>query len=401
MNCFGNMMNNMNMNCYNNYQQQGMMNFPNKTIVNCSSINEVKDTSFFNATLQVFANIDCIKIWIGRWSTGLNLLNSNPKLKLTKEIYNLFTSFYQGNFPDSSNFILNYLNKVKTFTQNKIEDAANFLYYFIIILHIENNLPKDPNQNLNSLNNLSLAQRINENFMRNFFYSLYQQTQNSIFSENFFNIIKFEYKCNNCSIKYFYEFKYMIKFFITDYIIHRNQANPMRTNFILNLTECFDCYIGGIPYICDICGCNNAKKYTSIYSLARVLIIGLFRRKHTYRGDLDFTNNLNLYGYCVQNNSQNVNFTLKAVISMNNQGQTFSDIKINNCWFRYYLNKIDRLNDMNINNEIKTFEPQVLIYESCQNNCPMPMNIPNYNRVNPIMMGQMNPQFNMNFGFHY
>mgnify|MGYP002864229937 CR=1 FL=1 len=95
-----------------------------------------------------------------------------------------------------------------------------------------------------------------------------------------------------------------------------------------------------------------------------------------------------------QNNSQNVNFTLKAVISMNNLGQTFSDIKINNGWLRYYLNKIDPLNDYNINNELKTFEPQVLIYEAYPN-MPMQMNNPN---MMMCQMGQMNPQFN--FGFH-
>ena len=401
MNFCGNM-NNMNMNCFNNNRPQGMMNLSSKTIVNNSLINETKDTTFFNATLQVFANIDCIKMWIQRWNTGLNLLNTNPKLKLTKEIYNLIISFNQVNFPDSSNFILNYLNKVKSLTPNKIEDAVNFLYYLIQILHHENNLPKDPNQNLNSLNHLTLAQRLNEDFMRNIFYNLYQQTQNSIFSENFFNIIKSESRCNNCSIKYFYEYKYMIKFYINDYINHRNQAYPMRSNVVLNLTDCFDCYTGGVPYTCDVCGNHSAKNYTSIYSFAKILIIGLYRTNHSYRGDLDFTNNLNLYGYCSQNNSPNVYFTLKAVISMNNQGQTFSDIKLNNGWFRYYLNQIRRLNDNIINTELKSFEPQVLIYEACSN-CPMQMSYQNFNRVNPNMMmgnmGQMNPQFN--FGFHY
>ena len=393
MNFCGNM-NNMNMNCFNNNQQQGMMNLSNKTIVNSASINEVKDTTFFNATLQVFANIDCIKMWINRWSTGLNLLNSNPKLKLTKELYNLITSFYQVNFPDSSNFILNYLNKVKLLTPNKIQDAVNFLYYLIKILHQENNLPKDPNQNLKSLNNLTLDKRLNDTFMQNIFFSLYRQTQNSIFSENFFNIIKYEIRCTKCSIQYFYEYKYMIKFYMNEYLNYRNQTYPMRSNMILNIADCLDCYTGGVPCTCEICGSFSAKRYTSIFSFAKILIIGLFRSNHSYRGDLDFTDNLNLYGYCFQNNSQNVNFTLKAVISMNNQGQTFSDIKINNGWFRYYLNQICRLNDYNINNELKTFEPQVLIYEASPN-MPMQMNNPN---MMMCQMGQMNPQFN--YGFH-
>ena len=176
----------------------------------------------------------------------------------------------------------------------------------------------------------------------------------------------------------------------------------MRSNVAINLTDCFECYTGGVPYTCDLCGNHNAQKYTSIYSFAKILIIGLFRTNHSYRGDLDFTNNLNLYGYCSQNNSANANYTLKAVISMDNKGQTFSDIKINNGWFRYYLNQFGRLNDNNINTELKTYEPQVLIYEACPN-CPMQMSYQNFNRVNPNMMmgnmGQMNPQFN--FGFHY
>ena len=155
----------------------------------------------------------------------------------------------------------------------------------------------------------------------------------------------------------------MLKFEISDYINYRNCFNPQKSMYKINLEECFDCYTGGTPYKCDICRSHTAKIYTSIYSLPKVLIIALIRKTHNYCGDLDFTNNLNLNGYCVQGNYKQNPYTLKACVSLNQQGQTFTDIKTNNnIWFRYYGNQIFPLN--NVNDELKTFEPQLLIYES-------------------------------------
>ena len=352
-----------NLSNFNPYQQQ----YPSqKAIVNFTNINGINDTSFMNSSLQALGSINCIFMWIKNWSNNIFMLNNDPKFRLTKEIFNLFFTLYQGQCPDSSNFILHYLNNVNCFKNTKAYnpiDPIDFLYNLIKLIHLENNFPPNPNQNMYTYENLTIAQKVNDDYVRNLFSSLLIQTHNSIISQNFFTILKTEIRCNFCSIIYSYQYKFMIKFPISDYINFRNYSNPQKSMYKLNLEECFDCYTGGKPYKCDICGNHSAKSYISIYSLPKVLIIALIRKTHNYRGDLDFTNNLNLNGYCVQGNYKPTPYTLKACVSLNNQGQTFTDIKTNNnFWFRYEGNQISSLN--NVNNELKTFEPQLLIYES-------------------------------------
>ena len=399
---YGNMMNNINninnmnnINFYNN-------NFSQKNIINNSPISDIKDTSFINSTLQAFASIKCINTWI------INL-NKNPlinfqNIKLTKELCNLFYLFYNGAFPDSTDFILNYMNKVKMIQKNKIENAIEFLYYLIQLIHFENNCPSNPSQNMNSLSKLTILQKINDDYVRNFFITLYKQTQNSIISENFHSIIRQEITCSNCSTIYSYYFKYMIKFNITDYIKYRNECFPEKSNFSLTLDECFECYTGGYPYKCETCGNTKANSYNSFYIFPKVLLLALIRTKHNYFCDLDFTNNLNVNPYYVKGIYNNMNYTLKACVSLNSQGQFISFINSNNIWLRHFGNQTSPLKD--INTELKTFEPQLLIYELQENN----FNSNNNNMfqmqmgANINMMGMnMNMNFmqNMNFGYNF
>ena len=336
-----------------------------KAIVNFSNINSMNDTSFINSSLQALGSTKYMFMWVRQWTNNVYQLNMNQRYALTKEMVNLFYTLYGSRNPDSSNFILRYLNEVRCYTNLTVNNPIDFFYYLFKIIHKENNYPMNPNQNMNSMNNLTLAQRVNDNFMRNFFFSLLSQTHNSIISQNFFTILKKEVRCNLCSITYSYEYKYMIKFPINEYKNYRNACNPQRANFQLNLDECFECYTGGYPYKCDICRSQmaNAQIYISLYSLPNVLIIALIRNSHTYSCDLDFRNNLSLNGYCVQGMFKKSNYYLKACISLNRQGQTFTDIQTNsNCWFRYYGNQVSMLN--NVNFDLKTFEPQLLIYES-------------------------------------
>ena len=344
-------------------QFQQFQQFPSqKTIINFSNINGFNDVSFMNATLQALGSINYLFMWTKNWSNNVFMLNNNPKFRLTKEIVNLFYTLYQGQMPDSSNFILRYLNEEKNYSNKTSYNSIDFLFYLIQIIHGENNFASNPNQNMNSCKNLTIAQKVNDNYVRNLYFSLLSQTHNSIISQYFLTIFRTEIRCNNCSIQYSYEYKYMIKFKINEYFKFRNCCNIQKSMYKLNLEECFDCYTGGRPCKCEICN-FDAQGYKSIFSLPKVLIIALIRDKHSYCGDVDFTNNLNLNGYCVQG-SYNQNFySLRACISLNNQGQTFTDIKTNNnIWFRYYGNQIFQL--YNINNDLKTFEPQLLIYES-------------------------------------
>ena len=369
MNRINNMnnMNNMNF-CNNNFCQQNTMINTQKPITNVSKINDINDTSFINSTLQAFLSIICINTWLKGLENKQNFFMSG-NLQITKELFNLFSSLFKGFFPDSSNFILNYFNKVKFLTNLKIETPIDFLIYLIQMVHYETNSPQNPNQNMNILNNLTFEQQINDNYVRNLFLTLLNQTQNSIISNSFYNIIRQEISCIKCSTRYMYEYKYMIKFDINEYIKYRNDFSPEKTNFALNLENCFDCYTGGYKFKCHRCGNNDAKIYKTIYKFANVLLIALKRKHHSFFCDLDFSNNLNLMGY--SNNqlemNNNTNFILKAVVSLNKEGKSVSYICINNVWFCYYDKQCSKL--ININAELKAFEPQLLIYESVQNNC--------------------------------
>ena len=335
-----------------------------RAIINFSKINTINETSFINSSLQALGSTKYMFMWVSQWTNNVYQLNMNPRYALTKEIVNLFYTLNQSRIPDSSNFILRYLNEVRSYTNLTVNNPIEFFYYLFQIIHKENNYPMNPNQNMNSLKNLTLAQKVNDNFMRNFFLSLLSQTHNSIISQNFFTILKKEVRCNFCSIKYSYEYKYMIKFKINEYLNYRNACKPERANYKLTLDECFECYTGGYPCKCDTCTYSmNAQVFTSIYSLPNVLIIALIRNSHKYFGDLDFRNNLSLNGFCVQGMYKNNNYYLKACVSLNNKGESFTDIQTsNNIWYRYYGNQVSRLN--NVNYDLKAFEPQLLIYES-------------------------------------
>ena len=252
------------------------------------------------------------------------------------------------------------------------QDPYHFLYYFIDLLHLENNYPSNPNYNLNILQNQNLINKRNNNYMYNLFCNFFQQTQNSIFSQFFSNILKNEIICSNCQNIYYYTFNNIIKFNVDDYRKYRDEAFPQKTCMNLNMDECFTCFIGGKATKCDICGNFNAKQHTNLVTPAKVLIIAFNRKNHNFNCDIDFEENLNVMKYIAKEYligiNSNTNYELKACISLNNNQQYFSDICINKLWFRFLPNGVMMLG--NVKNDIHVFEPQLLIYEleEMQNN---------------------------------
>ena len=393
MNAFNNF-NNFN----NNNSFQPMMYY--NPIINCSNISEYNNTSFINSVLQVLSSLDCVRFWVNNLNNIRERLLSNNQCLITKELYLMYFSLYNGQKVDSSNFILNYNNKYKSvYNKNKLyDDPYHFLFYLIDFIHAENNNPPNPNFNINILGNRKIEELKNDNFMFNLFCSFYQSTQNSIISNYFYNIIKNSIDCNFCSKLYYYTFKYVIKFDIDEYKIYRNQAFPEKTIQNLNFDECFDFFTGGNVKNCSNCNQPNSKFFSSITGNAKILIIALVRKNHVFKCDLDFTNKLNLYPYCnSRNNNKNTSYKLKACISMNNQGEYFSDILINKYWYRYYKDQMIMLGD--VQKEIHTFEPQLLIYELEENNIQntQQFNMPN-NFCNNINQVIMNNKFT-NIGF--
>ena len=386
-----------NFNNFNNNSFQAMMYY--KPIQNSSKISEYNDTSFINSVLQVLSSLDCVRLWVNNLNNNRQSLFNNSQCIITRELYSIFFSLYNGQNVDSYNFILNYNNKYKSvYNNNKLhDDPYHFLFFLIDLIHVENNYPPNPNFNLNLLQNRKIEELKNDNFMFNFFCSFYQQTQNSFISNYFYNIIKNEIDCEFCSKLYFYTFKYILKFDIEQYKIYRNQATPEKTIQNLSFEECFDCFTGGNIKKCNNCNQPNSKFFSSITGNAKILIIALIRKNHVFKCDVDFTNKLNIFPYCDTKNKNKTSYNLKACISMCNPGEYFSDILINNYWYRYYKNNMKMLGD--VQKEIHTFEPQLLIYELEENNIQnsQSFNKPN-NFCNNINQAIMNNQFN-NIGF--
>ena len=344
-----------------------MMNFnqnmnnikcPFKNIITSTIINGINDSSFINSTLQALACLKYINQWIKNLFMNIRVINANQNMKITKEIFMLFNALYNGQNPDSTNLIFQYVNKYEL--GNK-KDPYHFLFYLIEILHQENNTMLNSNYNYSILSNQSIENRRNKDYMRNLFKEFMRQTQNSFFSNYSFNIIRNQLNCDNCQNIFYYCYKYIIKFNIDEYIKSRNLAYPERANTKLTLEDCFECYTGGYLEQCKNCGNFKGNKFMSFYISAKILIIALVRENHTFRCDLDFKNKFSLNDYYESGIYTNKNYYLKACVSVNNHGIYFSDVCINNYWFRFYLQQISLLG--NVNNDIHTFEPQLLFYE--------------------------------------
>ena len=393
----GMMNNNININQAQNINNANQLQRP---IINNIQISNINNTTLINASLQALSCLKYINIWINMWNNNKMILFNNQNLKTTKELFIVYSALYTKQFPDSSNFILNFTNKVKSYYKGAIDNPINFLYYLLKIIHVENNYPQNPNQNMDILNNLQIQQKVDDQYVKNLFMNLLSKTQKSIISTYFYTILRRQFKCTVCpnaQITYAYEYKYMLKFYINDYYKYRNQSRPEKIQSKLSLDECFDCFTGGYKYQCKQCGNNSADCYYSIHSFSKILIIGLIRSNHTYLNDLDFPNNLDINPYCTSGIYPGMKYTLKACVSLNIEKNYYADVLLGNYWYRFYQNQCNMLGNVGV--EIKMFEPQILMYELSEynNNNISNSQLNQMQQVNPCFGGNnmMNMKFNM------
>jgi hypothetical protein len=357
-----NPMNNMN-------ALNAQLNFPCKAIIAKTSINQIKDSTFILSVLQVFSGINCIKNWYNILDKNKMYIMNNSNFSITKELYCLLYFIYTNQIPEASNLILHYFNKINSSQNNKFEyEPYYFFYYLLVFLHTENNSPLNPNYDFNQLTNQNIYNKMNNTYMYNVFCTFFKQTQNSIISNFFSNIMKKEKTCsNNCKNTYYYIFKNIIKFDVDNYRNYRDQTYPQKTCMNLNMDECFTCYIGGYDckQKCNFCGGYSTNIYTSFAVPAKVLIITFKRKTHKYHCDIDFEFKLNITKYIAKEHlvgiNSNTNYNLIACISLNSNNQYFADICIFNKWYRFLNGQIVMSNK--IQNDIHVFEPQILIYE--------------------------------------
>ena len=318
--------------------------------------------SYINTVLQSFAHLDCINYWI-KIINNTQVMNKID-CSLTKEFYQLFISLLSGQLQnvDSTNLIFHFQNKVKSIYKKEIiNDPYHFFYYFLELLHFENNTPLNPNYDINNYKNQSLENMKDDKFMLKAYADYFQQTQNSIISDYFYNTEKYLFKCQTCPQIYYYGHTKIFYFNVDKYRIFRDSGYPHKAGENLTLDDCFLCYQGGNQTMCPICGNLNAYDYKKIFTSTKVIIIGFKRNKHIYKGDINFQLKYSISNYVIHNTLSSMNYALKSIIyRIDNKTKYCVDVLINNNWIRFFENQIKKLNDIK---ELYRFEPEMLIYE--------------------------------------
>ena len=358
---------NMNMSIMNNNIN---FNPPMKIIKNYSSNYE---NSYANAVLQAFSSLDCISNWIKKLNDISNLLK-NIQESITKELYILFSNLYNGNQVDSTNLISTLEKQVREIYKKVMKkDEYHFLKYFLIMLHLENNCPNNPEFDINSYNNKTIENIKNDNHMYNSFCNFFQQTTNSIISQYFYNIEKYFTSCSKCSQIFYYDHRIILTFDIDKFLSLRNKIYPNKNCSNISLKECFYYYQYLNDCQCPICKDPMSKEKTTLFSSTKVLILRFKRASHNLKCDIDFDFQFNINDMDISNNNVEArrnNYYLKSIVSLyqfRNCSKYFSDVYINDNWYRF-CDIYDSAMNINDDKCLKKYEPQMLIYELNEDN---------------------------------
>ena len=324
------------------------------------------ESSYANSVLQAFIQLQCVQEWMKQFynSGAINMQYYNTTL--TKQIYLLFCNLSSGML-DSSQLLSDFDTKSQGIWHKIItKDPYHFLFYFLEILHYENNMPKNPNFNMNSYNQ-SLAYNIHsdENTFK-LFANYMDQTQNSFVTNYFNGIQKYMITCPNCQIMYNYGLKKIFRFKLDEILILRNQSNPLKMGSPLSLNECFQYSFNRKQCQCQLCGNLFTNEYQNIYQASNVLIISFNRMMNQgdYGCDVRFYNPyFDISNFIINPNSENKKYILKAVISCYGFNQYFTDVLINGFFYRIMDVKSGLDVKMINNNQLFKYKPMLLIYE--------------------------------------
>ena len=194
---------------------------------------------------------------------------------------------------------------------------------------------------------------------------LYSQSQYSLISQNFFNVITNKISCQNCGVIYYFNIEKILTFNLDEYSFIRGLN-------CINLNDLFKYYTHEMIN-CNICEVNKAINNRKFFCPSKVLIIYFKRYSHSFKCDVNFTNKITIKDYISSKNFNEIDFSpcyfLKACISYNDKGNYYTYINTNSNW-KIYSNNNFKIID-NPEKEISRFEPQILIYE-----------LDNYNLIN-------------------
>jgi len=345
--------------------------------------------SYIHSVLQCFLMHPLMKEII---NNSNYYFQNNQRFRLTNQMINLFDAINQGNIGNSKN-IIDLFYQIAAENQQSFEgdnrylskDPYHFLYFFLHFLHLELNF-SDRYFNIDNLVNASLPIKRQENLIQNIFaHFLISNHGNSLIFKYFLSSEKNQYLCNNCGIYYDFSINSIFTMYLPQ-IIRFNIKN--NRNSSVTLDDCFECYCNDNELYCQHCNSNiSIRQYKKIYN-GKSLIIRFKRNSLGNVCDVNFPYAFDFSKFTGLNDGDINNrlYVLKSCISFNNNNRKyFADINVdvhNNSgkWIRYMDSQVRQLNNPD---EIKQYEPQILIYEL--------KNLePNNNSVNPIRINPSN-----------
>ena len=360
-----------------------------------------RETSYANAILQAFIQLDNVQEWMKYLINSNGINNPFYNTSLTKEISNLLMNISNGINPDTSQIIQHFDMKCQSMW-NKIipQDPYHFLHYFLKLLHLENNTPKNPNFDTALYHQQMQGKISNDIEMFKIFNNYLDQTQNSFISNTFNNIQKYVVNCPFCLSMFNYGEKKIIGFNLDQILQKRKQSNK-----ILSLNECFN-YSNQLNKInCQMCHKNSSFEFRKLYNSADVLIISFNRNNNNlnFKNDVKFYLDFDISNFLINENAGNKKYKLKSVVCRYDKNKYFSDVLINNQFYRFMDCKMGKdLKPITDSKELLMFQPQILFYEvECKNKMPINeiQNIPNMENMSDTMKVNLNLFTNIPRGF--
>ena len=349
-----------------------------------TNIGSNQDCSYANSVLQSLSCLDVSKQFIQSFNS---FQINNSTNYLTQSVIKLLGALNNKCIGNSQDIINNFKqsyqkNKDKIQSKNVLkEDPFHFLYFLLQFIHLENNAPKNPNFNIQEFKNLSNENRHNDYNMNNLYWNYYENTQNSMISQNFFTIEKYINQCpnQNCGCSFSYGMKNLFRIDVDMAINYRDSIDQTKRNTNINIYDCLNYYCKNYNVKCPYCG-QNATKHTELCLPNKVLIFVFERNNHNFNHDIDFGFDIDINNYISQSYScrDHTKYILKACISLSQEPKYLSCCLIQDNNNIYWMRFIDeQYSILNNPNEIMQNEPQILIYEWGNENNNFQSNISN------------------------
>ena len=323
-----------------------------KNVITEYPIDSDNGLSYAYPILKSLSELDCIKNWYNN-----RIINNSSSL--TNYFYQLLSNLY-----NNKNFdIKNIIDKLNKSYELKFDyNPEDFLSFFLELLHCENNIPIKENYNFSNIKIVEYNKNIEQIYKS--YENCLKQTQNSIISKNFFNIIRSNIKCKTCQYSIFCLNIEKIFSFDLDKLPSRER------NY--NLEDCFQYYTENYKedYVIKCKKCNefNAFEYRKFLWNSEILIIYFKRISRNGSCDINFPIKFTLKEnyFCTKSINEyyfNPNYTLKACISYSKQNKYFTYIYLDKNWYKFINSGSKITHKIITQNDIYEFEPQILIYE--------------------------------------